>query len=100
MNSDLSGLRVRDIGEQGLLERLQRLNNPTYIGVLNKSITQKKPNNNSSSTSSSSICSVCPPGYNSSCSELDFGPVGGTYMQCNGTSGTIEIPLVPPDPIY
>jgi thiamine-monophosphate kinase len=32
MNSDLSGLRVRDIGEQGLLERLQRFCPPDIIG--------------------------------------------------------------------
>ncbi|MBK1990481.1 thiamine-phosphate kinase [Sphaerospermopsis aphanizomenoides BCCUSP55] len=32
MNSDLSSLRVRDIGEQGLLERLQRFCPPEIIG--------------------------------------------------------------------
>ncbi|AFZ55871.1 thiamine-phosphate kinase [Anabaena cylindrica FACHB-243] len=32
MNSDLSSLRVRDIGEQGLLERLQRFCPPDIIG--------------------------------------------------------------------
>ncbi|MGM3305817.1 thiamine-phosphate kinase [Anabaena sp. WFMT] len=32
MNSDLSSLRVRDIGEQGLLERLQRFCPPKIIG--------------------------------------------------------------------
>ena len=32
MNNDLSALRVRDIGEQGLLERLQRFCPPDIIG--------------------------------------------------------------------
>jgi thiamine-monophosphate kinase len=32
VNSDLSSLRIRDIGEQGLLERLQRFCSPDIIG--------------------------------------------------------------------
>ncbi|MBD1214782.1 MAG: thiamine-phosphate kinase, partial [Dolichospermum circinale Clear-D4] len=32
MNSDLSSLQIRDIGEQGLLERLQRFCPPGMIG--------------------------------------------------------------------
>ena len=32
MNNNLSSLRVRDIGEQGLLERLQRFCPPDIIG--------------------------------------------------------------------